>query len=220
MAPLSTFESKLIKENQNLLKKLDQQTQRITQQDQKITEQTQQITEQTLKIQQLTEQVEFLTKKLFGSSSEKTKVDPNQLSLFEDPHLENHQTKIEPTEEIRYRRRKASGRKAELTKDLPVEEIHCELHGEDCTCDQCGQKMKPMGKKIIREEVCFIPAKLFKKVYYSHAYKCDCHDDSYEPQPIQCAEVPKGPIQRSLAGPSVLAWMIHSLAVEDLCFAC
>ena len=43
MAPLSTFESKLIKENQNLLKKLDQQTQRITQQDQKITEQTQQI---------------------------------------------------------------------------------------------------------------------------------------------------------------------------------
>ena len=80
VAPLSTFESKLIKENQNLLKKLDQQTQRITQQDQ-------QITEQTLKIQQLTEQVEFLTKKLFGSSSEKTKVDPNQLSLFEDPQF-------------------------------------------------------------------------------------------------------------------------------------
>ena len=128
MRQLSTFESKLIKENQNLLKKLDQQTQRITQQDQ-------QITEQTLKIQQLTEQVEFLTKKLFGSSSEKTKVDPNQLSLFEDPVLENDQTNIEPTEEITYRRRKASGRKAELTKDLPVEEIHCELHGEDCTCD-------------------------------------------------------------------------------------
>ena len=164
------MESKLIKENQNLLKKLDQQTQRITQQDQQITEQTQQITEQnqqiteqTLKIQQLTEQVEFLTKKLFGSSSEKTKVDPNQLSLFEDPVLENDQTNIEPTEEITYRRRKASGRKAELTKDLPVEEIHCELHGEDCTCDYCGQKMKPIGKKIIREEVCFIPAKLFKK---------------------------------------------------------
>ena len=86
MAPLSTFESKLIKENQNLLKKLDQQTQRITEQDQQI--------------KQLTEQVEFLTKKLYGSSSEKTKVDPNQLSLFEDPVLENDQTNIEPTEEI------------------------------------------------------------------------------------------------------------------------
>ena len=127
VAPLSTFESKLIKENQNLLKKLDQQTQRITQQDQQITEQSQQIAEQSLKIQQLTEQVEFLTKKLFGSSSEKTKIDPNQLSLFEDPVLENHQTTIEPTEEITYRRRKSSGRKAELTKDLPIEEVHCDL---------------------------------------------------------------------------------------------
>ena len=33
---MSTFKSKLIKENQNLLKKLDQQTQRITEQDQQI----------------------------------------------------------------------------------------------------------------------------------------------------------------------------------------
>ena len=48
VAPLSTFESKLIKENQNLLKKLDQQTQWITEQDQQI--------------KQLTEQVEFLMK--------------------------------------------------------------------------------------------------------------------------------------------------------------
>ena len=48
VAPLSTFESKLIKENQNLLKKLDQQTQRITEQTQQITEQTQQIAEQLL----------------------------------------------------------------------------------------------------------------------------------------------------------------------------
>ena len=39
VAPLSTFESKLIKENQNLLKKLDQQTQRITEQTQQIAEQ-------------------------------------------------------------------------------------------------------------------------------------------------------------------------------------
>ena len=80
VAPLSTFESKLIKENQNLLKKLDQQTQRITEQDQQI--------------KQLTEQIEFLTKKLYGSSSEKTKVDPNQLSLFEDPILEAQEKKL------------------------------------------------------------------------------------------------------------------------------
>ena len=148
---MNTFESKLIEENQKLLKKLDQQTQLLTSYDQKIFEQDQ-------TIQQLTEQVEFLSKKLFGSSSEKTKVDPGQLTLFGDPVLEEPLTKDEPTEEITYRRRKTSGRKAELTKDLPIEEVHCELHGEDCTCDHCGQAMKPMGKKVVREEVCFIPS--------------------------------------------------------------
>ena len=130
---MSTFESKLIKENQKLLKKLDQQTQ--------------QITEQNQKIQQLTEQVEFLTKKLYGSSSEKTKIDENQLSLFEDPSLEDHEIKVKQTEEITYRRRKSSGRKAELIKDLPVKEIHCQLHGDDCLCAHCGNEMKQMGKK-------------------------------------------------------------------------
>lgn len=136
--------------------------------------------EQTDKIDTLIEQVEFLSKKLFGSSSEKTKVDPGQLTLFGDPVLEEPLTKDEPTEEITYRRRKTSGRKAELTKDLPIEEVHCELHGEDCTCDHCGQAMKPMGKKVVREEVCFVPARLYKKVYISHAYECDCHDPNLE----------------------------------------
>ena len=110
------FESKLIEENQKLLKKLDQQTQLLTSYNQRIFEQDQ-------TIQQLTEQVEFLTKKLYGSSSEKTKVDPGQLTLFGDPVLEEPLTKDESTEEIIYRRHKTSGRKAELTKDLPIEEV-------------------------------------------------------------------------------------------------
>ena len=36
VSPLSTFESKLIKENQNLLKKLDQQNQKITEKTQQM----------------------------------------------------------------------------------------------------------------------------------------------------------------------------------------
>ena len=39
---------------------------------------------QAEQIKHLTEQVEFLTKKLFGSSSEKTKYGEGQLSLFEE----------------------------------------------------------------------------------------------------------------------------------------
>ena len=65
--------------------------------------------------------------------------------------------------------------------------------------------MKQMGKKIIREEVCFVPARLYKKRYISYTYACDCHDESIEAKPIRCAETPKAPIQRSFAGASVLA---------------
>ena len=120
---MNTFESKLIEENQKLLKKLDQQAQLLAQKDEKINKLQLEMMEQANKIDTLIEQVEFLSKKLFGSSSEKTKIDPGQLTLFGDPVLEEPLTKDEPTEEITYRRRKTSGRKAELTKDLPIEEV-------------------------------------------------------------------------------------------------
>lgn len=64
---MSTFESKLIEENQKLLKKLDQQTQLLTSYDQKIFEQDQ-------TIQQLTEQVEFLSKKLLDPQARKLRL--------------------------------------------------------------------------------------------------------------------------------------------------
>lgn len=66
-----------------------------------------------------------------------------------------------------------------------------------------------MGKNIIREEVCFIPSKLYKEVYISHTYSYDCHDPLIESKPICCAETPKAPIQRSLARSSVLVWLLH-----------
>ena len=73
----------------------------------------------------------------------------------------------------------------------------------------CGNEMKRMGKRIIRDEVCFVPARLYKKRYIAYTYACDCHDESIEAKPIRCAETPKAPIQRSFAGASVLAEVFH-----------
>ncbi|MCU7207429.1 IS66 family transposase [Turicibacter sp. GALT-G1] len=101
-------------------------------------------------------------------------------------------------------------------KDLPVKEVHCQLHGDDCRCADCGSEMKQMGKKIIREEVCFVPARLYKKRYISYTYACDCHDESIEAKPIRCAETPKAPIQRSFAGASVLAEVFHQKYVLSI----
>ena len=49
-----------------------------------LTEQNQALLEQ---VRQLTEQIQYLNKKLFGSSSEKTKVADGQISLFDQDNF-------------------------------------------------------------------------------------------------------------------------------------
>lgn len=61
---------------------------------------------------------------------------------------------------------------------------------------------------MTREEVQFIPASLKKKVYIEHSYECGAcrKTDSHF---IKRAQAPKPALQRSFAGPSVLAWLFH-----------
>ena len=79
-----------------------------------------------------------------------------------------------------------------------------------------GNEMKQMGKKIIRDEVCCVPARLYKKRYIAYTYSCHCHDESIESKPIRCAEKPKAPIQRSFAGASVLAEVFYQKYVLSI----
>ena len=61
---------------------------------------------------------------------------------------------------------------------------------------------------MTREEVIFIPATLKKKVFIEHSYEClSCRES--EAHSIKRAQSPKPVLQRSFAGPSVLAWLFH-----------
>jgi len=176
-------------------------------------EKDQRISELTDQIQRLTEQIEYMNRKFFGTSREKTlPTSDKQLSLFEDSDFlkEAETTAIETVEEvITYRRKRPIGRKAELIKDLPEVEVHCDLSEEECLCSDCGNYMKWMGKRLVRTDVNFIPARLEKHMYYQHSYACNCHDPQVEAKKIVNAPVPAPAIQRSLASASVLAWLIH-----------
>lgn len=174
----------------------------------------------TNELRLLREQVDYLTKKLFGRSSEKNLDDKNQIDLFDENSSFNlAETTEEKTifEEIHYKRKKKKGYKAELTKDLPVEEVHCELKGQECTCDWCCTSLKHIGKAKIREEVVFVPAKMYKKVYYQHSYECPtCKLDDTDM--IKKAFIPKQPITHSLASPSILAQLFHQKIEMSLPF--
>lgn len=164
----------------------------------------------TNELQLLREQNDYLIKKLFGRSSEKN-IDEKQLDLFDDDSSFNlAETTEEKTEveDITYRRKKRTGYKAKLTEHLPVKEIHCELIGEECKCDWCNTSLKHIGKKYVHEEVIFVPATMYKKVYFQHSYECStCKSDGFDS--IKKASVPKQPITHSLASPSVLAHLHH-----------
>lgn len=89
-----------------------------------------------------------------------------------------------------------------------MEEVHCYLNEDCCHCDSCGDKLRPFGQKVTREEVVFIPATLKKKVYIEHSYEClGCRETAAHS--IKRGQAPKATLQRSFAGPSVLAWLFH-----------
>lgn len=72
----------------------------MTELEQQLMEQNKALLEQ---VRQLTEQIQYLNKKLFGSSSEKTKVAEGQISLFDpDDFLKRQrQLKTKPSKKSR-----------------------------------------------------------------------------------------------------------------------
>ena len=110
----------------------------------------------------LRHQVDFLKKSVFGSKSEKkvfhNTEDAEQLTLFNEAETEARREEPEEITVPEHKRKKKRSR-AEILKDLPVEEVVHEV--EDKTCDKCGSEMKTVGKEFVHDELVYVPAKMF-----------------------------------------------------------
>ena len=127
--------------------------------------------EQTAQLNQtianLNETVEYLKKKLFGSSSEKTIKDefPGQMNLFNEAETFADLSVPEPTleETVGGYNRKGKKQKAtrkEILAGLPVIEVPCTVPEKDRNCPYYSTPMEVIGKKVVREELRIIPAKV------------------------------------------------------------
>ena len=137
-------------------------------------------------IANLNETIEYLTRKLYGKSSEKTQ-DPNQLNLFNEAEMTADPNAPEPekTQVEGYARKKKSTRKDSYA-GLPIKEVVCRLPEEDQFCPLCGEQMKLVGKRFIREELQIIPAQVKLVHYYQEVYacpKCKKEDDEFHGRP-------------------------------------
>lgn len=129
-------------------------------------------------------QINVLNRYLFGSKRESTTkqeenlVEGTQCSIFGVPEDEDVQKQVkEKTEEITvYRKKKntknpAGIKKAELKNIETITEEYV-LNLDKDKCPVCSCNLEQIGKKVVRQEIEYIPAKFKIKNYVQYVYKC------------------------------------------------
>ena len=134
----------------------------IAERDEKIRKQN--IRKQNIQIDNMIQALLHARKKLFGPSTEVTQTN-GQLSLFESvqelaEQLDLSKKKI--TVRPYKRTARQPGVREEMLAGLPQEVEEYVLPAEE-KCSICGGEMKVTGKKVVRTEVEFQPAKLIVK---------------------------------------------------------
>ncbi|AVK85135.1 transposase [Lysinibacillus sp. B2A1] len=198
--------------NEKLIKLLEEQLDYMKQQNKDLSKQ----------IEALTEQVRYLTKLLYGSKTEKSKytAPDGQGSLFDDDQSfsDSEHTEEQSTATITYtvvRKLHKKKRNDSFRDGIEVEEIH--HHPTNTQCDCCLGQMTEAGTTIAREEAKFIPAKMMRIQHIEHAYECKhCKMDAAKKAQMKRGKAPQATIQRSIAGPTVLAKLIYDKFIQYL----
>ena len=167
----------------------------------------------------LKERVAWFEKQFYGQKSEKTEVvleNAEQLSLFDEAEqVADVNPKTQQTTEVKAHKRVKRTRD-EIYADLEVEEVFHEV--EDKTCDKCGAEMVVIGKEKIRDELVYVPARMFLRRHVAEVVKCtscgmDEAKDSVLPDIENChirtAEVPSPMIPHSFCTPELLAHIVY-----------
>lgn len=158
-------------------------------------------------LHQYNERLIFQIKKFidskYGKKSEKLPEGCTQLTVFSiaeknEPVLnENTKQETDPQETITYTRKKRNGHR-NRPKDLPVVRIEYHLQDLSCPCG-CGKQLHKIGE-IITEQLEMVPAKIFVKQHVRFKY-AGCANQSK----VITAAMPAQPIEKSWAGPGLLA---------------
>ena len=153
---------------------------------------------------ELRQRIAILEKAVFGPKSEKTKTAEVSEQLHFNEAEENQSVSEREDEKqavvTGYSRKKKRTRD-ELYGNLPIEEV---IHtAEDSECPVCGTEMVVIGKEYIREELVYVPAKMFRRQHFIQTVKCpECGTDTEQDTVSDTAT--KSVIVRATAPDSVL----------------
>ena len=176
----------------------------------------------------LREQLAALKKAVYGQRSEKSEYvleGGEQLSLFNEAECEENRREREREESIvvapHTRKRKRTH--DEMAANLPLEEV---IHPAGASeCDLCSSALQTMGKEFIRDELVYVPARLFVRKHHVEILKCTaCGTDESKNATLPDVEKSrffKGQasipmIARSFSPPELLAHIAYSKYVLGL----
>ena len=138
-------------------------------------------------------------KKIFSSTSEK--INPNQISFFNEAEKESNSNIEEPViEEVCYIRKKPSnniGKKDNL-EGLEKVIIEHKLSEEEAICKDCGSPLEIIGINSTKQILKFVPARLYVEEHITYSYACrKCEADNISSN-ITTTESPKNLINNEI----------------------
>lgn len=176
--------------------------------------QQQQIAELTAKLRWLEEHFHLNQHHQFGSSSEKTPAE--QQDLFNEAEVEERSALLEPVlEKIITRRVKQPGHRQAQLENLPVETIEYRLSDEEQVCRCCGHAMHEMSTET-RKELKIIPAQVKVVEHVRYVYACRRCEQVEINTPVVTAPMPAPVVPGSLVSPSAMAFIMTQKYVDGL----
>lgn len=169
--------------------------------------------------------VVFGTKREYTPKQEEQVESSMQCSLFDDNKKENKNKEMEDDieqqleeniEEItvhrkKNKRKKIAGIKKDRLKDVEVTIKEYKLN-KDVRCPECNGELAEISKKIVRQEIKYIPAKLEIINYVQYTYKCkECGTKGSKKDSctILHTESPRALLKGSFASPSLATEVIY-----------
>lgn len=165
------------------------------------------------RIDSLQHQLQALLRRYYGRSSEK--LNPNQRLLFEDlidktiPEV-SETPAIEESAPQASTKRKGHGRRR-LPSDLPREKVIHDLAEDEKPCPCCGKMRHIIGRET-HEQLDYVPAKVKVIEHVRLKYGCPQCEVNASPEgpQIVVADKPMLPIEKGLAAPGLLSYVIVS----------
>lgn len=199
---------------QELMEKYQEQLQKYQEQSCKYEEQSQKCQELQIEIANLKLENQNLKKVIFGERREYTAkpdeiVNGTQSSLFKEVQTEEEIDKQieENVEEItvhqkKKTRKRIAGVKRSNLKDVIVEKEIIDIDEKNKVCSECQQELELIGKRVVSQDIEYIPAKIVIKEYVQYSYKCN-HCTTDEKAVIIRGKMPKPLLPHSFVSPSL-----------------